>query len=271
MPWAELLDTITTAPTSRLFLGQEDGPQAFLDAIRREQPAVVWYPGSGQDFTPLLYAQPDASKRSRLAPFISELNLQGPSNFVLWMSDFNEALFGFPDAEEFRIKPRGSQPEKTVKIEQVGRFAIPVASQIKGRLIHIPLAIFRATVGSGVSSTVLYSAAESETLLRHVFIRHKIPIRVVAIVKQAGFSGQRSSFNHYRDLPQMLNKRMNQKVKAYLVDRPENDNSFEATGYCDHGLWDQNWGHGSTHLWRPEPPKPLDRNERKQRALHALE
>lgn len=259
MPWPELLDTITAAPTSRLFSGEPNDAQELLDAIRSEQPPVVWYPGSGADFTPLLFALPSTPDPRRLDR-LPECRGYDCGNCLLWMSDFSEHLFGFPEQADPKLNYSGR--EETIKVEKVGRFAIPVASQTDGQRIHIPLTVFQATVGQGAPVTVLFSPAESKTLLQCVLLPFAVPIKIVAIVNQSSFGPRRHGFDHYKDLPQIFSATNGQMVEAYLIDNRYVDLTvpgYYRTGFACH------WGQGGTDLWRKSD------GNLKRRALAALE
>lgn len=221
MPWPELLDTITVAPTSRLFAGEPNG------AIGR---------------------------------FLTGRSSQGEASLVVWMSDFNEMLSGFPAQDRYPVKH--SEQRETVKVEKVGRFAIPVASQIDGRRIHIPLTVFQATAGGGAPVTVLFSPAESRTLLECVLLPHAVPVKIVAIINQSSFGPGMPDFDPYKDLPHIFSATNGQVVEAYLIDNRYAD--LTVPGYYRTGF-DRHWGQNGTDLWRK-----IDGNL-KRRALAALD
>lgn len=260
MPWPELLDKVTAAPASRPCSGEPSGALELLDAIRSEQPPVVWYPGSGEDFTPLLFASADAPDECRLGRFLSGRSSKGEANLVVWMNDFSEHFLGFPEQADYRLNHSGQ--EETIKVEKVGRFAIPVASLAHGQRIHIPLAVFQATVGQGAPVTVLFSPAESRTLLECVLLLYAVPIKIVAIVNQSSLGPERMGFDHYKDLPQILSATNGQLVEAYLIDNRYAD--LTVPGYYRTGF-DCNWGICGTDLWRKSD------GTLKRRALAALE
>lgn len=261
MPWPELLDNVVAAAASRPCSGEPSGAMELLDAIRTEQPLVVWYPGSGEDFTPLLFASADAPDECRLGRFLTGRSSQGEANLVVWMNDLNEKLSGFPEQDRYQIK-RSEQGE-TVKVEKVGRFDIPLASPPDGPPgNHLSLTVFQATVGQGAPVTVLFSSAESRTLLECVLLPYAVPVKIVAIVNQSSFGLGRHGFDHYKDLPQILSATNGQMVEAYLIDNRDAD--LTVPGYYRTGF-DCHWGQGGTDLWRKSD------GNLKRRALAALE
>lgn len=261
MPWPELLDKLTAAPASRPCSGEPSGAMELLDAIRTEQPLVVWYPGSGEDFTPLLFASADAPDECRLGRFLTGRSSQGEANLVVWMNDLNEKLSGFPEQDRYQIK-RSEQGE-TVRVEKVGRFDIPLASPPDGPPgNHLSLTVFQATVGQGAPVTVLFSSAESRTLLECVLLPYAVPTKIVAIINQSSFGAGRPDFNHYTDLPKMLSATDSQMVEAYLIDN--RNAGLVIPGYSRTGF-DHAWGMGGTDLWRKRDGNP------KRQVLAALE
>ena len=121
-----------------------------------------------------------------------------------------------------------------------------------GQRIHIPLTVFQATVGQGAPVTVLFSPAESKTLLQCVLLPFAVPIKIVAIVNQSSFGPRRHGFDHYKDLPQIFSATNGQMVEAYLIDNRYVDLTvpgYYRTGFACH------WGQGGTDLWRKSDGK----------------
>jgi hypothetical protein len=192
------------------------------------------------------------------------------------MSDYLDAFWGGPNG--FDLGHSGADIERYLRVkveivDPVGRFMIATDLVSTGRTVSVPVAVFRVRISGGTRGyerptegdlyTVLFSPMESELLLRHVFVPHAIPVRVVALQRQGGFSVQRShfglgDFEQYSDIPRLLGQHEPQlgRIDAYLV-----DHEVEIPGYEPWGNPMPYWGIEGTRMWVPRPDDIMPRRE----------
>jgi hypothetical protein len=247
MSWQTLLSKWQMCPTLDSLRSPQE-VERMLQEIAAAKPDVYWYPGSGSDLTPLVLDPPGNPTGKRLFP------LRGPKqgkNLILWMSDYLDAFWGGPNG--FDLGHSGADIERYLRVkveivDPVGRFMIATDHVSTGRTVSVPVAVFRVRVCGGNRGyerpaegdlyTVLFSPTESELLLQQVFVPHAIPVRVVALQRQGGFSVQRSHFKQYRDIPRLLRQHEPQlgRIDAYLVDHNVEIPGYEPWGGADASL-----------------------------------
>jgi hypothetical protein len=256
MSWKTLIDSMVQLPMEDDIVGCNRNEQTLKEVLEVD-PAIYWYPGSGNDLAPLVLDVPRNPTKRRLFPLHGAR--QGKP-LLLWMNDYNDSFAGFPDQREYRVKLGDVQA--TVEItESPGRSVIP-AGRPPGnkRATAIPVTVFKARVmgveparrrrsvrpPGGDLYTVFYSAAESENLLRSIFVPHCIPIQVVALVRQGGFSDQRLHFEQYQDIKRLLENFRSKvgKVQAYLA-----DNEVQIPNYERFGQPFPGWGYNGVQMW----------------------
>ena len=259
MSWEALLGSLDECVTWDTLSKGREQCEALLRSVIEQDPAIYWYPGSGDDLTPLVLDVPSNPTGRRLFPVAG---VQQGRPLLLWMNDFLDYHFGFPSGEascKHDVSVGEGIRAKVEVLGPVGRFLIPCPCRGEtDRHIAIPLAVFQIRVknrerGSrqrpdeGDVYTVFFSAAESEFLFRQVLAKHRIRIEVVALIAQAGFSIQRSDFQQYREVPLLLTEHAAQvgPVQAYLV-----DHDVEIPGpYVPTGNKVAGWGVGGATWW----------------------
>ena len=207
-------------------------------AIERAGPAIYWYPGSGNDLTPLVLDVPGNRTGGRLFPLAGS-GQRRP--LILWMSDYAPAYRNFPADHRGPADWNGEVWDRLgARVEVIGQPIKLVVPSFEAPNACINLAIFRARVtndavawhrrpADGDEYTVIFSHAESEWLVRSVFAPDRLAIAVVALIRQGGFSCQRPFYGHeggfqqYTDLPRLLASCSESvgDVAAYIVDRDD--------------------------------------------------
>lgn len=241
----------------------------IFERLANADPDLYWYPGSGWDLTPLVLDTPNNPTEKRLFP------LRGPKQtreLLLWMNDYSGDSRNEP--EEFDLEcPSDAtdaiQEKLRVAIgveEPIGSFTIPTNPRTQEQPVPVTVFQIRVTGGTGNhrrptdgdTYTVLFSRIESEVLVRQVFVPNKIPVRVVALQRQGGFSGQRAhfglgDFEQYRDVPRLLQEHEPElgQVEAYLFDRDD----MKIAGYHANDKFMPDWGVHGTRMWVPNQRK----------------
>jgi hypothetical protein len=301
MSWKSLIDSMVHLPMMEDVVGKGCGEQLLKDVLEAE-PAIYWYPGAGDDVAALVLDMPQNPTGRRLFPLRG--HRQGKP-LLLWMNDYLDGYAAFPSGGKDiggKFDVNLGKVQATVKIENSPcRFVIQTAgtSPSNQRATAIPLTIFQARVKSKPSMkgkparyerdvkgdlyTVFYSAAESEMLLRLVFAAHRIPVEVVALIKQGGFSVQRghfdkSGFEQYRDIPRLLTEFAPQvgQVQAYLVDEDVNIPNYKPLPHPNQSAWGEGVG---ARMWvpqnradsTPQTPNPQEPSAWAQVILDTLE
>lgn len=261
MSWKTLVRSLGVF---RTFASPPGDVREVLESLVRDEPDIYWYPGSAGDLMPLALDAPNNPTGKRLFPLAGA---RQERKLILWMNDYLDAFLGGPTDFKIYLDERVDCRRFNVEaspVGKVGRFVVPTKHRGCGWPLSVPMAIFQVRVCSGASRykrpkagdlyTVIFSAAESELLLRHVFKAHGLQIRVVALQRQGEFSCQRShfesgpGFEQYRDIPRLLrlHERTVGRVEAFLV-----DHDVEIPGY--HPLTESLplWGTNGTRMWVP--------------------
>jgi hypothetical protein len=262
MSWTTLLQDCFICPSFET-VQQEGSFEEVLCRLAASEPEVYWYPGSGSDLAPLIFDAPNNPTGRRLYPLDGQT--QGRP-LVLWMNDYLGSFWaaprGFGANQDVQSLERYYHVQLTVP-EPVGRFMIQTNGVHKGRRVAIPLSVFKVCVKGGTRGrerpaegdlyTILFALAETETLLRQVFVPHKIPVRVVALIRQGAFSCQRAhfglgDFEQYRDVPYLLGEHEPElgQVAAYLKDDDRQIPGYQPT---EHTV--PHWGANGTRMWVP--------------------
>jgi hypothetical protein len=257
MSWKSLFES------ARLAADTSDAQQHWWRETRamieRANPAIYWYPGSGNDLTPLVLDAPNNPTGQRLFP------VAGPQQkrpIILWMNDYA------PDHGSFPAGYRGPADCNHEVWQRLGamvalagqptELTVPPPDGCLGK--PIAMRFFRATLtnddigtrerpAEGDEYTVIYSPVESESLLRSVFVPHRLAVEVVALIRQGGFSYQRPFFGgeplqQYTDLPRILAESADAvgRVTAYVVDRDD----WQLDNYRQSAMRLDDWGaHGA--------------------------
>ncbi len=252
MAWRKLIERL--APLS---VDNRLAWQNLSDKLIKDNPAVYWYPGAGLDLTPLALDLPDNPTGERLFPLSGQEQKRG---IILWLNDYADWCNVEQPAFDFGFSKdeiHGELGAALDGVEPVGSFSLATTDYQTGQQANVPVAFFTACIRGGYNLhrrpesgdryCFAFSAVESEALLRQVFVPNKIQIRVVALIRQGGFSMQRPDFKQYRDLPGILrkNKAAVGRVKAFLVDR--DDLTIPGYGPSNHVM--PHWGAGGTRLW----------------------
>lgn len=207
MSFDELLGTLRPANSHQ--------SQRLLQTLKTNanNAELFWYPGSGRDLTPLLLDVPNNPAGVRLFRTEGEAGLNGQRPRILWMNDYPSRSTGFPDNEPRAVQ---YQPEyRTIWNLYRGIGSIVAEQEMYEAECGITLKLFLVTIqnfGQGLHSRpsagdtylVIYTPAESEQLMKRVFIKFRIRVATVALIKQGGLSGQRRDFWQYMHLPRML-------------------------------------------------------------------
>ena len=255
MSWRKLIERL--APLS---VGNRLAWQDLSDKLIKDNPAVYWYPGSGLDLTPLALDLPGNPVGERLFPLRGQKQKRGT---ILWLNDYadrhnvEQPVFDFGFSKD---EIHGQLGATLDGVEPIGSFSLATRDYQTGQAANVPVAFFTACIGGGSNAHrrpergdqyyFAFSPVESEALLRQVFVPDKIRIRVVALIRQGGFSSQRTDFKQYRDLPGLLreNKAAVGRVEAFLVDQ-DDMGGLEIPGYEPSNHVMPHWGAGGTRMW----------------------
>lgn len=235
-------------------------------AIEAAEPAIFWYPGSGEDFTPLVLDVPNNPAKQRIFP------LTGPREqrpLMLWMNDYAPDYAQLPKRRGHCSQSANAQLWKRLRADVAVmrrrvHLTLPADRQPSGHgPIHLRLFEVRVTNDSqaaqrqrpsrGDRYTVIFSPAESAQLLRSVIVKHRLHVELVALIRQGGLSGQRpmypymKPFQQYTDLPLLLDSFGGEigHVAGYVVDRCD----WRLRGYIETSLRVDKWGADGARLF----------------------
>lgn len=176
-------------------------------------PEIYWYPGSGNDMSPLLLDVPNNPTGRRLLRMGEKAN-EKPT-ILLWMNDYAELFNDFPNKLSLNKCIESNYSELWHRYNTRGVFGAYKEVYYLGskKFTLFSVNIRNADQGlhnrppQGDNYIVLFSHFKSEDLLKDVFIKYKLRINTVALIKQGGFSGQ--TFGHYENLPTRLKEQQN--------------------------------------------------------------
>lgn len=190
-------------------------------SIFQSAPDIFWYPGSGQDLVPLLLDVPNNPTHRRLCR-IDQKSQEKP--FLYWMNDCSKILNDFPGDS---LLGQELVPEYSELWEEYNA-TVSIGKSRERYLFkgNITITLFTANVKNqeqgihnrektGDEYLVCFSTCDSESLLENIFAPYCFHLSIIALIKQGGFSGQRSGFNQYRDLP---NRVVNLEKQVGAVD-----------------------------------------------------
>lgn len=268
MAWSKLIQSLQPIPSGAM-MNSCGNEQTILEQIETTDPSIFWYPGSGHDLTPLLLDVPGNPTGERLFPLKGS---EQKKSLILWMNDYLDHTLMFPfynretDCVPKTLTHRYRASVAIEKPDLLYGLVSPYGTQQNvTRTSVVPISIFQvrvknATAGkhkrleNGDVYTVIFSYGESEFLLRNVFAPHRLMIRVVALIKQGGTSGQRSHFGlghfeQYRDIPRLLreNEKTLGRVDSYIV-----DNDVAIDGYDTTHMNVRDWGAGDVTMQKRE-------------------
>ena len=171
---------------------------------------IYWYPGSGDDVTPLLFDVPNNPTGRRLLRKNNDGSEQPP--ILLWMNDCADSLVNFPSDSQLNREVDSQYSELWNLYQASGLFGSYKEIYSLGDCGFTLFSVNIKNAGHGPHSRphqgddyiILFSNQRSEDLLEKVFLEYKIRINTIALIKQGGFSGQ--TFGHY-NLPQILKEK----------------------------------------------------------------
>lgn len=268
MSWQTLIDSAQRSPTmwamnDNVAVAAEN----LLNELANASPNIYWYPGSGDDLTPIVLDAPNNRTGKRLYPLRGN---QQNEPLILWMSDYADHLVNFPTGpwnRHISLENAGHAPVEAQLeiIEPIHRFFIPGQTVGNlGRLFTIPMAVFTVRVSGGHERyerpaggdiyTIVFTPAESRILLNQVFLPHGLQIRVVALQRQGGCQAAhflQDGFEQYRDLPRLLAEHIDilGRVEAYLVDHNVRVPDYHMADHFPMPL--MAWGVEGTRVWVP--------------------
>lgn len=198
-----------------------DNSSKMLDYLKEINfdPEIYWYPGSGNDMSPLLFDVPNNPTGRRLLRMREQINEKTP--ILLWMNDYAESLNDFPSEKQLNSEIKSDYNKLWSLYKTKGSFGAYKEACSLGSMEFTLFSVNIKNVDQGLHSRppqgddyiVLFSHLKSEDLLKDVFLKYEIHINTVALIKQGGFSGQ--TIGHYEQLPTMLKE---QQKKIGLID-----------------------------------------------------
>ncbi len=175
-------------------------------------PDIFWYPGSGKDMVPLLLDVPNNPTHRRLYR-INQSPKEKP--FLYWMNDYCENLNDFP---EDHLLGQKLVPEYNDLWEENASTVVIGKNKEQYRFDNnITITLFTACVKNQIEGKhsrgetgdeylICFSSCESERLLKKVFAPYHFHLSIIALIRQGAFSGQRSNFHSYTNLPDSVVK-----------------------------------------------------------------
>jgi hypothetical protein len=131
---------------------------------------------------------------------------------LLWMNDSADMCADFPDSDILGRECVQQYPELWSKYGSHARFGAAREIYMCG---DIKICLFTVTVMNlpnrsqsrgerGDEYLVCFSYCDSEKLFKKIFVKHRLHVSRIALIKQGGLSGQRRGFDQYVDLPKMV-------------------------------------------------------------------
>jgi len=205
-------------------------PLRDLLASLKLKPSLYWYPGSGDDLTPLHFDALNHGACQRLLRLDDTKSIEEP--VILLMNDHCRGpSLDFPaidkvwtgyDQDYTSLRSRrdhaqwrvNRQSRYQVRIETPGpheKFSLQTGFASEEPL---PITIFKAIVtltpideleGPALQAVyiVLFANSPSHLVFREIVLKHGLHVETVALIKQGGFSNQ-LHYEQYTNLPQWL-------------------------------------------------------------------
>jgi len=228
---------------------------------------LYWYPGSGDDLSPLVLDVPGNPIGQRLL----RMNADDAGRVsLLFMNDYSKRHEHFP--EQSRLDWGGYRPGYRTLWD-----GYSTAAEFTGeREEYLGVSGIRFTLFSvkvhnapdkphyrgvnGDEYIVVFTECESERLLESVIIPYRLPVNTVALVRQGGLSGGRRYFWQYIHVPEMLvnHEHLLGPVSYWLIDaagQSDKKPRAEALWDCDYVGGPVRWGWRPARIYaRPETP-----------------
>lgn len=191
-------------------------------------PSVYWYPGSGDDFRPLVLDVPNNAVGRRL--FRTTCPDLHKDPVVFWMNDYSNYYADFPRYEtqssETPYPNRWLSEERKAREEHQwdqwfgwGRYEskLAIAERVERYVFRerLPVTLFTVNVKNrdqrehdrpegGDTYLGIFSNVPSHVLFEEAILPMRLNVSCVLLSKQGGFAGEIFHYNQYEEIPALL-------------------------------------------------------------------
>ena len=238
MNWQDFLRQLQTQPIDP---NQGDVLLTKLASLPKA-PDIYWYPGSGDDLTPLLLDVPNNPTGRRLCRMNDNTD-QNP--VLLWMNDYSEFYQKYPDDTVLGKKLESCYPE--IWQDYNATFTLGHHRERYPVNDEITITLFTVIVqnqdqgehtrgAEGDEYLVCFSNCVSSKLLKQIFTPFRLRIWTAALIRQGGFSGQTGN-GQYFDVPGEIYQAAIQKLIEDRNSRSSDLDPSEAVDLSEVEFW----------------------------------